>query len=252
MTLTFLDRDGNEIKSFKSEEEKPEIRGVRNRPLRPQPLKDASRQSLQPGVNRFIWDMRYADAEGIDGFFTAEGNLPGPIAAPGTYQVRLTVGDETQTQEFVIEKDPRVTATQEDLDAQFALLCRIRDTINETHRTIKTLRAVRSQAEEWEKRANDEKVNPAISEHIATLKERLAPIEEELIQTQAKVRSDTLNFPVKLNSKLAGVYGAVAGSDAAPTKQETRGVREPRQSRRRRTAPRWMRSSRAMSQRSIR
>jgi hypothetical protein len=35
------------------------------------------------------------------------------------------------------------------------------------------------------------------------------------------VRSDTLNFPVKLNSKLAGVYGAVAGSDAAPTKQET-------------------------------
>jgi hypothetical protein len=81
------------------------------------------------------------------------------------------------------------------------------------------LRAVRTQAEEWEKRASDEKVNPAITEHITALKERLAPIEEELIQTQAKVRSDTLNFPVKLNSKLAGVYGAVAGADAAPTKQ---------------------------------
>ncbi len=224
VTLTFLDRDGNEIKTFKSEEKKPEAesRGSIGEPsptLSPQScryLSPCSRASTaSPGI------CATPDAEGIDGFFTAEGNLPGPIAAPGTYQVRLTVGDETQTQAFVIEKDPRVQATQADLDAQFALLCRIRDTINETHGTIKMLRAVRSQAEEWEKRASGEKVNPAISEHIATLKERLAPIEEELIQTQAKVRSDTLNFPVKLNSKLAGVYGAVAGSDAAPTKQET-------------------------------
>ena len=115
----------------------------------------------------------------------------------------------------------RVAATQADLDAQFALLCRVRDKITETHATIKTLRAIRSQAEEWEKRAQDEKVNPAISEHISALKERLAPIEDELIQTQAKVRSDTLNFPVKLNSKLAGLFGAVAGADAAPTKQMT-------------------------------
>jgi hypothetical protein len=220
--LTFLDNQGNEIKTFKSEEKKSE--GEEQKPEPGGEKKDTqssvlSPQSLQPGINRFTWDMRYADAEGIDGFFTAEGTLPGPIASPGTYQVRLTVGDETQTQSFTIEKDPRVQATQADLDAQFALLGRIRDTINATHATIKTLRVVRAQAEEWEKRASGEKVNPAIAEHIATLKERLAPIEEDLIQTQAKVRSDTLNFPVKLNSKLAGVYGAVAGADAAPTTQ---------------------------------
>ena len=172
--------------------------------------------------------MRYADAEGIDGFFTAEGKLPGPIASPGTYQVRLTVGDETQTQEFVIEKDPRVTATQADLDAQFALLCRIRDTINETHRTIKTLRAVRSQAEEWEKRASGEKVNPAISEHIAAIKERLAPIEEELIQTQAKVRSDTLNFPVKLNSQTGGRLWRSRRFRRGSDEAGDGGIREPR------------------------
>ncbi len=222
VTLTFLDGAGNEIKTFKSEEKKSEEGEQKEDAESRKPDTQSSvlsPQSLQPGINRFVWDMRYADAEGIDGFFTAEGTLPGPIAAPGTYRVRLTVGDEAQEQPFTIEKDPRVRATQADLDAQFALLCRIRDTINETHATIKTLRAVRSQAEEWEKRASGEKVNPAISEHIAALKERLAPIEEDLIQTQAKVRSDTLNFPVKVNSKLAGLYGAVAGADAAPTKQ---------------------------------
>ncbi len=223
VTLTFLDHDGNEIKTYKSKEA-ANTDGVGAAPDLPSPTtippkKEEPKAPTEPGINRFVWDMRYADAESIDGFFTAEGTLPGPIAAPGTYQVRLTVGDETQTQSFTIEKDPRVSATQADLDAQFALLCRIRDTINATHATIKTLRAVRAQAEEWEKRASDEKVNPAITEHIAALKERLAPIEEDLIQTQAKVRSDTLNFPVKVNSKLAGVYGAVAGADAAPTKQ---------------------------------
>ncbi len=219
LTLTFLDTQGNEIKSFTSAK-KPETESQKP-DAKPTPAKEEPKAPADAGINRFIWDMRYTEAEGIDGFFTAEGTLPGPIASPGAYQVRLTVGDETQTQSFVIEKDPRVQATQADLDAQFDLLCRIRDTINATHATIKTLRAVRAQAEEWEKRAQGEKVNPAISEHITALKERLAPIEEELIQTQAKVRSDTLNFPVKLNSKLAGVYGAVAGADAAPTKQMT-------------------------------
>ncbi len=219
ITLTFLDRDGNEIKSFRSEE--VDSKDTQSSVLSPQssPKKDAPKAPEKVGVNRFIWDMRYPEAEGVDGFFTPDGTLPGPLASPGTYQVRLTVGDETQTQRFVIEKDPRVQATQADLDAQFALLCRVRDKVTETHATIKTLRAIRAQAEEWEKRTQDEKVNPAISEHISALKERLAPIEEELIQTQAKVRSDTLNFPVKLNTKLAGVYGAVAGADAAPTKQ---------------------------------
>ncbi len=217
VSLTFLDHDGNEIKTYTSEEEKPEAGG--QKPDAKPTTKNESKVATASGINRFIWDMRYPEAEGVDGFFTAEGTLPGPIASPGTYQVRLTVGDETQTQSFVIEKDPRVQATQAHLDAQFALLCRIRDKVTETHATIKMLRAVRTQAEEWEKRASDEKVNPAIAEHIATLKERLAPIEEDLIQTQAKVRSDTLNFPVKMNSKLAGVYGAVAGADAAPTKQ---------------------------------
>ncbi|MHB8644246.1 MAG: WD40/YVTN/BNR-like repeat-containing protein [Thermomicrobiales bacterium] len=226
VTLTFLDSEGNEIKSFKSDEKKPDAEDQKEKAKgersKTEPQSSVlSPQSLLPGINRFIWDMRYPEAEGIDGFFTAEGTLPGPLASPGTYQVRLTVGDEAQTQSFVIAKDPRVSATQADLDAQFDLLCRIREKINETHATIKTLRAVRAQAEEWEKRAQGEKVNPAIAEHIATLKERLAPIEEELIQTQAKVRSDTLNFPVKLNSKLASVYGAVAGADAAPTKQMT-------------------------------
>jgi photosystem II stability/assembly factor-like uncharacterized protein len=221
--LAFLDKDGNEIASFKSNEQRAMsdedgARDTQDSGLSTQHSK-APKVPAEAGLNRFTWDMRYPEAKGIDGYFTAEGTLAGPQAPPGTYQVRLTVGNETQTQPFEIRADPRIAATQADLDAQFALLMRIRDTINETHDTIRTLRAIRAQAEEWEKRSRDEKINPAIGETVEAMKKSLAPIEEELIQTQAKSRSDTLNFPVKMNSKLAGIYGAVASADAAPTKQ---------------------------------
>jgi len=211
VTLTFLDSNGSEIASFTSAADGDEADGKKDdkKPVVP----------VEAGINRFIWDMRYPEAKGIDGYFTAEGTLAGPQAPPGTYQVRLTVGNETQTQPFEICSDPRIPATQADLDAQFALLVRIRDTINETHDTIRTLRTIRAQAEEWEKRSEDEKINPAIGETVQAMKKRLEPIEEDLIQTKAKGRSDTLNFPVKLNSKLAGIYGAVSSADSAPTKQ---------------------------------
>ena len=50
-------------------------------------------------MHRYVWDMRYPDAHGIEGgTFLAGGNLRGPVAAPGTYQVRLKAGGQTFTQ----------------------------------------------------------------------------------------------------------------------------------------------------------
>src|SRR5207237_9661739 len=43
-------------------------------------------------------------------------------------------------------------------------------------------------------------------------------IEEERVQVKAKSRQDTLNYPAKLNAKLAGLLGSVGGADFAPTK----------------------------------
>jgi len=217
VTLAFLDRDGKEIASFTN---KAAVADGTDGAAGESDKKDSKLSvPVAVGTNRFIWDMRYPDAAGVDGYFTADGKLAGPLAATGTYQVRLTMGNQTQTQSFVIEKDPRIAATQADLDAQFALLVQIRDTISQAHDTVRTLRAIRTQAEEWQKRSTDEQINPAIGETITAMNEKLAPIEEELLQTQAKTRTDTLNFPVKLNSKLAGIYGTVAGADAAPTTQ---------------------------------
>src|SRR5262249_3195719 len=52
------------------------------------------------GVNRFVWNLRHEGSVRVAGNKTAEQALEGPIALPGDYQVRLTVGDQSYTQSF--------------------------------------------------------------------------------------------------------------------------------------------------------
>jgi len=218
--LTFLDAQGNEIKSFSSEAQEAEQSGSdAGASTRKDDERKEPRLSKEARLNRFVWNMRYPDARKVDGYMTPAGPLSGPVAAPGTYQVRLTVGGETSTEWFEIQRDPRMPATDEDLRAQFDLLLKIRDKVSETHDAINLLRSVRQQVEEWERRARGQESSDAIAEAGKSLKEKLAPIEEELIQLKAKNRGDTLNHPIKLNTKLAGLTSVVASADAAPTQQ---------------------------------
>lgn len=208
ITLTFLDAKGAEIKTFSSQEKSSSEKDKAEIRL----LKEA-------GTNRFVWDMRYPEASKVDGYMAMDGAVASPVAPPGTYQVRLSVGDHVSTQSFEIQKDPRISATQEDLEAQFELRIRIRDKVTQTHDAINQLRDIRQQIENWEKRSQARKDHETISKAASTLKEKLAAIENELIQVKATTRQDTLNHPAKLNIKIAALSGTVGSADAAPTKQ---------------------------------
>ena len=145
--------------------------------------------------------------------------MSGPVAAPGSYQVELTVGDQSYTEIFEIQKDPRVSASQEDLQAQFELHLRVRDKLSETHDAINTLRNIRQQAEGWMRRSSERQDHDAIASAALSIIEKLAPIEDELTQSKAKTRQDTMNWPVKLNGKLAWLSAVISSSQSAPTNQ---------------------------------
>ena len=163
--------------------------------------------------------MRYPDPRKVEGYVASEGVTAGPFVAPGTYQVRLTIGDQALVETFEVLQDPRVSATRADLDAQFALLLKLRDKLSETHDAINTLRNVRQQIDDWLKRTREQSIHEALTRVGKSAKEKLQAIEDELIQSKAKTRQDTLNHPAKLNGKLAGLSGVVASAQAAPTKQ---------------------------------
>ena len=97
----------------------------------------------RPGLNRFVWDLRYAEATKIATKGGDRSGRDGPRAAPGAYSVRLQVGDQTFTESFAISQDPRAAASQADLEAQFALGLKIRDKLNETNQAINAIRRAR-------------------------------------------------------------------------------------------------------------
>jgi hypothetical protein len=147
------------------------------------------------------------------------GTTVGPLAVPGNYQVRLTVGGKSWTQSFEIKKDPRLATTQEDFRAQFDLLMNIRDKVSAAHEAVNTIREVRKQAEDLIKRLQGQPSAKAVSDAFKVLNDQMTPVEEEIVQVKIKSNQDALNYPIKLNNKLAALTVIVASMDARPTKQ---------------------------------
>jgi photosystem II stability/assembly factor-like uncharacterized protein len=228
VTLTFLDAKGKTIRAFKSAPPEPKEKKADEKPLTPeQKRSEEIKKAREPkipkeaGLNRFAWNMRYPDAARVEDdptWESAEATLAGPVCAPGHYRVRLQVASERHEAAFEIRKDPRVSATQADLDAQFDLRLRIRDKLSEVHEAINTIRALRAQVEGWEKRAEGSGGAARLRRAATALKAKTASVEEELIQVKAKSRQDTLNYPAKLNLKIGGLAMSVGSADFAPTK----------------------------------
>ena len=77
--------------------------------------------TARAGMNRFVWDLRYATASGATGDPENAQPARGPQALPGAYQVRLSVAGQHFTQPFKIVLDPRSSITPSDLAKQFDL-----------------------------------------------------------------------------------------------------------------------------------
>ena len=171
------------------------------------------------GLNRFVWDTRYPDAVRFPGMILWAGETRGPKLPPGTYQVKLTVEGKSFTQPFEIKADPRLSTTPADYAKQFELNLKIRNKLTETHNAIIQIRDVRKQVEDLLKRVGGQPNFKVINDAGTALNKNLTAIEEALYQTKNQSSQDPLNFPIRLNNKLAALGGVVASAEAAPTAQ---------------------------------
>jgi photosystem II stability/assembly factor-like uncharacterized protein len=171
------------------------------------------------GMNRFVWDMRYPDAVKVPGGILWSGSLQGPAVIPGKYQVRLKRGGKSWTQPFEIRKDPRLATSTEEFQEQFDFLLKIRDKISEAHNAVNTIRDIRKQTEDLVKRLEKHPSKKVVADSAKRLNDRLKDVEDALIQVKIKSGQDALNYPIKLNDKLAGLSNVVGSADTRPTKQ---------------------------------
>ncbi|MCI0416198.1 glycosyl hydrolase [bacterium] len=178
------------------------------------------------GLNRFVWDLRHPIVDFPEGTIVW-GFLGGVRVAPSTFQATLTVGDWKQSQKFRVLKDPRSSASQQELDEQFAFALQIRDRLNQLYHGVKTIRSVRQQARDLAKRVTDSgKEASELRKAADALWEKLSAIEDELMQPRNEADQDTENYPTKLDNQLAYVYWQLDATDSRPTDGQKERVRD--------------------------
>jgi hypothetical protein len=166
------------------------------------------------GLNRFTWDMRYPPAKTFEGMVLWSGNTQGPEAVPGAYSVRLTADGKTAAEKLILEKDPRLdSVTIADLAEQFALALKIRDDLTQSNEIVIEVREFKRQMDERLKDNGD----AALKASLDSFREKLSAIEEEVYQVQNRSGQDPLNFPIKLNNKIAALGASVEHGDGKPT-----------------------------------
>ena len=171
---------------------------------------------VKKGTNRWVWDLGYPDGRPAPDT-TMWGSVQGPPAPPGRYQARLTISDFSATREFEVKKDPRIPATQADLDEQFQLAVKVRDLFSESHDALRKIRSVRSQANDLTARLKEAKAAEGVEDKAKALAEKLAAIEQKIYQTKNESLQDPLNFQPMLDNRIANLYGIVLSTDAKPT-----------------------------------
>lgn len=149
------------------------------------------------GANRFIWDMKTNGVDQIKGMILWFVVTDGPFVLPGEYTVKLHAGDDVHTVPLEILKDPRVSSSREDLQAQYDFIVEGVDKMNEINATIKEIRKVNSQLEKLKSPVVDEE----LKSKIVKLLEAGSNIEKALYQTKNRSPQDPLNYPIRLNNK---------------------------------------------------
>lgn len=209
-SITISDEAGTEI-----------IKYVR----KPEPKTNQRKLNLESGMNSIGWNLRYPAAETFDGLVLWAGGTQGPKAVPGTYPIRIQMGEQTMESEFQILPDPRSEATAEDYQAQFDFLISVRDKLSEIHKSIRKIRSAEKQIDALQKRIERaEKLEEGdnysdLSDQAKSLLKELNAIEEALYQTKNESPQDPLNYPIRLNNRLSGLVSVVQTGNNRPTKQ---------------------------------
>jgi len=198
VSLEFFDSNKKLIKRFSSDDKKNKL-------------------VLNGKKNSFVWNMRYDDAKGFDGLIMWAASLRGPKAAPGEYYVKLSVDKESMETNFTILKDPRSMSSNNDLKEQFDFLISIRDKINTIHKSIEEIRSTRNQLNDLKDKLDEN--HTEINGMIDEINTKISKIEKNLYQTKNRSGQDPLNFPIRLNNKLAHLTSVASVGNYKPTDQ---------------------------------
>ena len=214
LTLDILDEKGSIVRSYSTKEDKKFEKfpgGPEENPLLPN----------KPGLNRFVWDTRYATLPGVKDVFI-EGSYNGRKAAPGVYKARLKKDKEEKITTFTILPDPRIEAATGDYAQQQQFLAEVDGKIKNIHEDVNQMRLVRKQITDLSELLTDTIKYKAVIDSGKSLVKKLTAWEEKLVQPKSQSNDDVINFV----NMLSADYIFLKGENDANTPVVTAGSRE--------------------------
>ena len=173
--------------------------------------------STEAGMHRWVWDLHFPAPVSVRHEFpisAVPGDTPrvpqGPRAVPGEYSVRLTADGKTLTTSLTLNKDPRVKASQADLEQQFKLQTRLASMMTRSSEAILQARSIREQLEKLSASATS-----STKEAIAALDKKIVTLLEPA-GASAAATSEEKNLK-DVNGDVYDLYMQVDHPDAAPT-----------------------------------
>ncbi len=222
-TLEVLDAAGTVVRTLSSKAKEPTGSSEYVKEER----EDLKGQALPKGagVQRAVWNLAWEGAEMIPGGVLDSGYpAAGPLALPGSYTVRLTVGGKTATAPLVLRPDPRVAASPADLGEELRFSLQVRDAVTRLTRAVVRLQSARRQLTGRNELLAKEEKAKALREASGVLIGKLDALEARLHNPKAEISYDVLAMKggAMLYSRLSPLLNWVDGGNGAPTQ----GMRE--------------------------
>jgi len=151
-----------------------------------------------------------------------DGGRVSPMAPPGSYTVRMTVGDTVLEQPLVVIKDPHSAGTLVDIREQVGLARQLRTAANETVDVVNRIEWLRLQLGLLAQTTEEHEFASDILARITRMESRLKELERlifDLRLSGGAAGQDTLRWPRLLYARITGLAGSISGSDHRPTDQ---------------------------------
>ncbi|MGC1934615.1 MAG: hypothetical protein WA681_06305 [Candidatus Acidiferrales bacterium] len=186
---------------------------------------------VDAGINRVNWDLAYNPpvkptpeqlAAQSQGFFA--GGPRGPMIEPGTYTVKVALGDDTQTQSIQVMEDPRIHISDADRAARHDLVMQLYGlykTADEGQKTMAGLKKSLTDTLAAWKKPGAPKIPDDVQKQAEALSKKVNDLSGKFVSEGGFGAGGPLHYtPPPLPMRIGRLMFQLEGYSAAPTQSE--------------------------------